>query len=399
MRVIISLIILLQVSSFSYCQQSTFNSINPDSMFIVAKNHAQNNELMECRDICFNILKQFPDYYDFTILAGRTMAWEQNFDSAKVIIKPVLNREPYHKEALLALADIEIWQQQFYNALAYVDTGLVAVPDDEQLLEKREEILDKLAAQSMQKNTSYGTLYPDSNSVGILYYFEFYKKPYIARRHMISAHYTRITDFAPITGRFNIGDNVLNNEKLFQNPSYQLEVDAYPSLGNDSYLYLNYGIASGTFFPKHRIGVEYFKGLSNSFEFSIGSRFMYWDSSILFLTGSISKYWGAYWFSFRPFFSIGNGNFSDSYLFETRRYFGIHSSYIYGLIIYGDSPDQPLSLVDEFGNFKSIKYVFGINHRITDLLLNAGIGIQREEYFKNKLRTRVEYRLGVSYVF
>lgn len=378
-----------------YGQQQDNKKTNPDSLFTTARQYAEDGELTKCRELCFSVLNEYPLYFDYSILAGRTLAWENKFDSAKTIIEPILITEPYYKAALLALADIELWQKNYEEALAFVDTGLVQRPNDVQLLDKRAEILQKMASQ----DEDFGALYPDSNAIGLTYFFEFYKKPYIARRHMLSFQYMKITDFAPLIGRLNIGDNVLNNEYLFKNPSYQIEIDAYPGLDEKSYLYLNYGLGSSSFFPIHKAAVEYFQGLNNSFEVSAGSRYMYWDYSILFITGSISRYLRAYWLSFRPFFSITSNNFADAYLFEARRYFGIHNSYLYGIVIIGDSPDQPLSLAEEFGNFRSIKYVIGIKHRISQWQISSSFGFQREEYLKNKFRTRTEYRIGVNYVF
>lgn len=396
MKIIIC-ILIFPTTLFSQIQE--INTSHPDSLFYVANNFAKAGELKQCRKICYAVIEEHPDYTDFFILAARTLGWENNFDSAKNVIEPVHIAEPHNKQIILLLADIEIWQMQFENALAFIDTGLVYNPKDIDLLKKREEILNKIASNKLTNPISFGTIYPDSNAVGIAYFFEFFRKPYIARRHIISAQYTKITDFAPLSFRLNIGDNTLNGEKIFEKPSYQLEIDAYPKLDNKSYLYLNYGVGKGSFFPSHRVGAEYFRGLISGFESSAGIRYMYWDNSILFLTGSISKYIDSYWLSFRPYFSIKNNIFSDAYIFETRKYYGIYNSYIFGSVIFGDSPDQPLTLAQEFGNFKSIKFITGIQHRVSKFQFNASFGAQRDEYLLNKYRIRTEYILGINYVF
>ncbi len=380
-------------------QTAKINTSNPDSLYFVANSYSQNGNYELCREICFSVLNDYPNYLDFNLLAGRTLAWENQFDSAKILIEPIILDNPYQKDALLLLADIEIWQINYQAALAYVDTGLVQLPQDTLLLYKRAEIIKKMEAKPPISPISYGTMSIDSNAIGISYYFDFFKKPYIARRHMVSLQYTKITRFAPISGRLNIGNNIFNGKQVFDSPSYQAEIDAYPRLGEKSYLYLNYGIGTGDFFPTHKGGLEYFKGLNKGFGLSIGGRYMYWDNSIYFLTGSISKYFGDYWLSFRPFFTIKEDILSNAYLFENRKYFGRYNSYLFGLVVFGDSPDQPLMSAQKFGNFKSTKFVAGIQHRIQQFQFNASAGIQYEEFQVNNSRTRTEYRIGVSYVF
>ncbi len=378
--------------------QSTINENNPDSLFYTARELAFSGNYEASREICFQALDIYPDYHDFTILAARTLAWQAQFDSAQTLLKPVLDIEPSHKAALLAMADIEVWRELYTNALQYTDTGLYYYPEDSMLLSKRDEILQKMN-QSKAYSPEAGLLGNDTSALGMGYYFDFFRSPYISRRHMFSVQYSRKVPYGPLLTRVNLGDHVISPENLFDNPSYQVEADYYPGMGADAYLYLNYGLATGEFFPAHRAGIEWFKSIGERMEGSIGSRWLYWDRPIVFFTGSLARYFDNYLFSFRPYFSPIGSNNAFSVVLELRRYLNKPSSFIFTSIGVGDSPDQPLSLAEEFGNFLSAHYRAGVQYRLEDWYLSTALGYQYEEYLPEQFRNRIQFNVSVGYVF
>lgn len=108
-----------------------------DAMFFKARDTAFNNHWMEARQICRKILSVYPDYFDATILIGRTYAWELKTDSARMEITPLLDIEPDNYDVLTLLADNEIWGGKYDNALQVIDKALLYYPLDTEFLFKK----------------------------------------------------------------------------------------------------------------------------------------------------------------------------------------------------------------------------------------------------------------------
>ncbi len=385
-----------------YNQEANFNKNNPDSIYFAVRKMAFEGAYDSARHISNEILKSYPDYTDFKILIASTYAWEQKYDTAQYLYGSILNTDSTNKPALLGLVDIYLWQTALNLAQENIDKGFDSYPRDSGFTEKQQK-LDSLLVQLQQDSLqgipeiTIGKSY--KNEIGATYLFDFFKQPYIARRHILSVEYIRHTAPGTLIGRLNTGDNVLNGEDYMQDPSYQAEIDFYPVLSSNSYLYLNYGMSTGNFFPSHRAGGEYYRGLNQGFTISGGFRYMRWEDDIVFLTGSVSKYIGENWISFRPFLAITGKDFANTYLLEGRRYFNAYRSYLFLLMMYGDSPDQPSFLVEEFGNFKSARISSGVNYRINRWLLKFALGYQYEEFSNNVYRNRYDIRVGFQYGF
>ena len=104
----------------------------------------------------------------------------------------------------------------------------------------------------------------------------------------------------------------VNYANRFDLSGLQYEVDVYPLIGERAYAYLNYGYSSDALFPEHRVGGEYFQGLPGGWEVSAGVRHLRFDESVTLYTGSIGKYWGNNWLSFRPWVRSLDGELSTS---------------------------------------------------------------------------------------
>ncbi len=385
-----------------YSQEANLRNNNPDSLYFVAREMAFQGAYDSARHLSNEVLEAYPDYTDFKILVASTYAWEQKYDTAQHLYAHILNKNSTYKPALLGVIDIHLWQTETDSAQQNIDKGFEFHPGDADFLERQQK-LDSLLMQLQQDSlqgrpeVARGIIY--KNEVGATYLFDFFKEPYIARRHILSLEYIRHASPGTVIGRLNTGDNVLNGERYMQDPSYQAEIDFYPILSPKSYLYLNYGISTGNFFPSHRAGGEYYRGLNQGFTISGGFRYMRWEEDILFLTGSVSKYFEDYWVSFRPFVAIAGKDFANAYLLEGRRYFNSYRTYLFLLLMYGDSPDQPSFLIEEFGNFKSTRVSSGFNYRVNRWLLKFALGYQYEEFSNNAYRNRYDIRVGFQYGF
>ncbi len=111
-----------------------------DSLFLKARDLAFTEHWAEARIVCRYLLSIYPDYYDASILMGRTYAWESKTDSARMVISPLLDVEPDNYDVLTLLTDNEIWGKQYDNALGVIEKALVYYPSDEEFLFKKANV-------------------------------------------------------------------------------------------------------------------------------------------------------------------------------------------------------------------------------------------------------------------
>jgi len=367
------------------------------------------------RMICQQILGTHPEYDDARVLMARTYGWDNQYDSARLLLNKVISRKYDHYDALLALADVELWAQNFKQAVRYVYAGLSFFPNDpeflkrQQLIEERQSVKDTALLPSTDTAATTGVFNPPDqlpciDALLFDYYFDYFKTPYFHRWHMLSMGYSHLTSSGKLIGRLNTGQDVNDGEHLFSDPSLQAELDFYPRLTKNSYLYLNYGYGIGSFFPQHRAGLEYFRGLPKGFEVSVGFRYMFWDNHFLFATGSLSKYFGLNYVSFRPYIAIAGKAASNSYILTYRRYLILPDNYIFIMLGTGDSPDQPYNLVNDYGKYNSTRIRTGWQIRFERILWHFSVGYQYEEYrdfisARNAYRNRYDLNLGLEYCF
>jgi len=126
-----------------------------DEWFLKARDASHSEHWAEARKICRELLAFYPNYFDASILIGRTFAWELKTDSARMTILPLLDMEPDNYDLLSLLIDNEIWGGQFERALEYTDHALDFYPWDESFLFKKAD--------------SYHSLKDNTNAIKVLY--------------------------------------------------------------------------------------------------------------------------------------------------------------------------------------------------------------------------------------
>jgi YaiO family outer membrane protein len=162
---------------------------------------------------------------------------------------------------------------------------------------------------------------------------------------------------------------------------YQFELDAWPKFGGEFYGYCNIGFSSSSLFPEYRIGGELYANLPKSFEASLGFRYMDFGSSdVPIFTGTVGKYYGNYWFSFRPFITVKSSGTSASGNLLIRKYFATAEDYITLTIGAGSSPGD-LTTLAEIDRQDSFKFGLDWNKELAKVYIIGLSGkFEREEY-------------------
>lgn len=407
------LLLLLGVSFAAKVSAQTFEQ---------ARSLAFNGERAKARALCRVILARDFDS-DVATLMGRTYAWDGKYDSARVVLQQVLKQNPQNGDALSAMADVAWWSDNYAEAIGYCDRLLAKEPGNESVQLQKARILkssdnNEEAALLLQKLLESNPSNDDAlrlldkvrfelikNKLTINYIYDYFtnsaydKDPW----QLLYLQYARKTPIGTLIGRVNYANR-------FGQQAYQLEADAYPKIGENNYLYVNYGFSSDPIFPRQRAGLEWNRSFAHAFEGSLGGRILHFDGSkrVILYTGSIGKYLGNYWFSLRPFVTPGDDGTSVSAYLVSRRYFSDPENYIGLRLGAGTSPDERRLLLfgqDQSARLKSMSVRADYNHIFNGRwIVNAAVGFANEEYWvpqDDQVRSGNNYtfQLGAAWLF
>jgi YaiO family outer membrane protein len=389
------------------------NTILPPRMFLDeiyaradGEAHAGNWKL--ARKYCRQVLAEDPDYFEASLLMAQTFAFENKFDSARIISARLRKANPRNYDVLDLMVNIEMWDRDYKTAASRVGRALAAYPNDENFLFKKAKIqylakdytnalktLNKLLkinpnheeALALKNDILENHQYRDY--VFVEDYFEFFKEPYLSRKLVTSTGISKWTRHGTYIAKVNMGE-----ELPYKSLAFQYELEAYQQLFPTNYLYLDYAYSRNDFFPGHRGAVEFFQRLPKGFEASLGVRFLYWTDLTWIYTGSVSWLYNKNYLSFRPFFTYQNSRWIDSYNLTYRRYFTEKDDYVYAMVGYGNYSDDFIHLNPNPGS--SYRVQVGILKFITVrwfFLASAGYA------YDDGYRNRFQASAGVRYYF
>lgn len=394
---------------------------NNDELFQTARATAFAGEREKAREICLKILENNPAYHDAAVLFGRTLAWDRNYDSARVVLNGVLQKRPGYRDAIDALADIEMWTGNLREAIRLCNIGLSFSENDKGLLLKKARAQARLGDIDAARITLDQLFEIDPmNEEGLKllksleiisfltfserdylladYSGDYHRTPYKRRFHSAGLGYGKRMGFGPLIGRINLGQTWANDAPYEEKPSIQFEIESYPKLSASNYLFVNYAYALGKSFPLHRGGLELFQKLPRKFEGSLGLRYLYWNNNFFFYTGSLGKYYRNYWFSFRPYLIPKEGGISRSYFFTARRYFKLADDFIGLTVGTGISPDDIYSDPADRIKLKSNKVSLMVSKSFfQDFLFRGSFGYDFEEYIPGMKRDRFSVSASLRY--
>lgn len=385
-----------------------------------ARQFAYNEKTEKARALCYELLSQNPDYHDARVLIGRTLAWDKMYDSARVELTKVYKQMPRHYDCLNALIDLERWSNNPSASLNYARSGLKYYPNDEQFLYKKAEILQRMektgkAAKTLNRllsvnpshekgNVLYRKLNPGLvKEIGIAHYFDFFKKPWVKRWHIMSLRGELNIKNIPLIGRLNYGKLIRSGSSFSASNNFQYRVDAYPHITSSDYLFINFAYSKAGLFPKTQYAAEWFHNFNKGIEASAGFRRMSWQDAdpLLFYTASAGKYYRNYWFSARAFIAPREGGTDQSYIFSARRYLASAEDYFGMKLEYGTSPENIiyLSNLPELVRFRTLGLRFAYQKNWDNWLIRLGIGYKNQEYENNATRNNFNTEIQLIHQF
>ena len=376
-----------------------------DDLFLQARELAFDGKRKEARALCATILERSPAYHDVRLLMGRTYAWDGDYEAARREIKIVVESKPDYADARDALIDVELWSGNPKDALRYAEEGLERKPDNDLFLYKKARALKAMgdlkgavraAQQTLEINPDHKEAQSlleslkESNQLykmTIDYSYDAFDSTF-APWNQVSVSLTRAMSFGPLIGRVNYAHR-------FGISALQYEVDAYPKIRRRTPVYLNAGYSSSSIYPRYRFGGEIYQGFRAGVDASIGMRHLRFPSgNVNIYTGSIGKYYGNYWISFRPFITPSDTGTSHSGIVLIRRYLEDADNYVTLSLSAGTSPDERYTTFDQF-RLKSQSAGFDFRKRFgKGVIGSAYFGFTNQEIGFGQSRKR--YSMGFA---
>jgi len=379
-----------------------------DELYARADEEANAGNWKLARTYCRHILENDPDHFEASLLMAHTFAFENKFDSARIISAKLHNVNQKNYDLLDLMVNIEIWNRKYKAGLLQVEQALAAWPDDENFLFKKAKIqyLSKDYQDAMKTLDELLEINPDHEEGNALKkdilenhryrdyvfvedYYEFFKEPLMSRKLITSTGVSKWTKYGTYIAKINMG-----NELPYESMAFQYELEAYQQLLPTNYLYLDYAWSQNSFFPEHRGAIEFFQRLPKGFEASLGIRYLYWTSPRWIYTGSVSWLHNKNYLAFRPFFFNDNSQWINSYNLIYRYYFSEKEDFMYALAGYGNYSDEFMQLNPVPGN-SFLAQIGTVKFITVRWVLLASMGYARDDGFRN----RYQASAGVRYYF
>ncbi|MBS3807458.1 MAG: YaiO family outer membrane beta-barrel protein [Bacteroidales bacterium] len=235
--------------------------------------------------------------------------------------------------------------------------------------------------------------------IGGVYRFNFFRKPWVRRWHVAGLRSDLSFRNTPLIGSLNYGTLVGRDGGDDTKANLQVRVEAYPRLTPSDYAYLGAAYSGSSLFPRHYYGAEWFHSFPRGYEASLGVRWMQWQESIWFYTGSAGKYLGNYWFSLRAFITPGEKTTGQTYTLSARRYLATGMDYLGLKLEYGNSPDNLSYLLDfpQIRRLNSMGAHLSWQRDLNRWLLYLDVGYRREEFQDDVFRGHFSARLHLLY--
>jgi len=408
MKKILSLFLLIFLFSNVSHAQDTFD---PDELLGQARKLILDGKYSEGRKIAFKALNKYPDYSDILILVGRSYAWEGTYDSSSIYLERAIVASPTYADGYSAYLDNLSWAGEFEQAdsvlsraksnlgsplpdvIRYKESKLNYYKEDYELAyEQAEELFEKeykeegfLAyIQNLQRLRR-------NNAIGATYDYDTYFGD-ISPWNTFSVYGRTRTDLtgsliARVTNSFRFDDN----GTLF-------ELDAYPSLGEKAYAYLNIGGSSASFFPKLRFGASIYYNLPKAWEIDAGYRYLGFSEVTNIYTGSVGKYAGNWWLNLRVNLIPDGSGVGTSGNIQARYYFKTAEDFFSIQLSTGVSPDEETRDQSQFLN--SYRARLGYQQLVTSRFMIFGYtGYSRDELSTDRFRNNLNISAGVEYRF
>lgn len=403
MRHFFSLWLILSCLSFKCYSQI----MSEDSLYNSAKEYVFSGNYNKGIELFKILIKEFPANQEYKIFLGKAYGWKGEYDTAISVLTPIALQFPPPVEALEALINVHLWSSDYQKVISYCDIGLkLNIADltffqlkkaialektnkDESALMIISEIL--LREDHGETQALKTQIYKKKrNAIAVSYFNTSFVNSDFEPWHLAYIEYKRNFTKIPVVARTNYG-NMLSKTAL------QVDLDLYPSLGHNSYLYLNAGIAEGThIFPGFKGGIEIFKNFRRN-TISLGLRYLHFRTShVPMFTGQITGNMNKWDFTYRPYLLTLNQAWYPSHIIGLKKSNEIKESFFQIDFQYGIIPYH-FFVTNEFVRINSTRFGLQYQFRLKNsIFIRPIIMYEYEAYYPGKYRNRFNSQIIIT---
>jgi YaiO family outer membrane protein len=394
--------------TFSLQAQESFD---PDVLYQDARKLILDGKQEEGRAILQKVLGKYPTYADVLILMGRSFSWDGKYDSAAVYFERALAASPNYEDAYVGYIDDLFWEGNYEKAEKVLNQGLEKIgPGSVALKYRKSRLLNYRESYKEALDIAKEVFQADPKMEGLMAYIRNLQR--LTRVNAVGGTYDYDSFMGAISpwqtysvyGRTRTdftGALIarVTHSQRFDSRGTQAELDAYPSLGKNSYGYFNVGYSGASFFPTFRFGTSVFWNLPKAYELEIGYRYLQFSEVTHIITGSVGKYVSNWWFNFRLNFIPGTEGSSTSGNLQTRYYFKGPEDFVGLQVSTGVSPDEE-SRDFQSQLLNSYRVRLGYQQLWTDRWMGFGfVGYSRDEISKGNFRNNLNISIGTEFRF
>lgn len=387
------------------------DSFDPDELYKDARKLILDGKRDEGRAILHQVLGKYPSYADVLILMGRSFSWDGKYDSAAVYFERALAASPSYEDAYVGYIDDLFWEGDLDKAEKVIEQGFGKIgPSSVALKYRKSRLYNYRESYKEALDLAKEVFRADPKAEGLMAYIRNLQR--LTRVNAIGATYDYDSFMGAITPwntysvygrtRTNLTGALIarvTHSERFESTGTQAELDAYPSLGKNSYGYFNIGYSGASFFPTFRFGTSVFWNLSKAYELEAGYRYLQFSETTHIITASVGKYVSNWWFNFRLNFIPGTDGSSTSGNLQTRYYFKGPEDFIGLQVSTGVSPDEE-SRDFQSQLLNSYRVRAGYQQLWTDRWMGFGfVGYSRDEISKGNFRNNLNISIGTEFRF
>lgn len=374
---------------------------NPDVSYFTARDMAFAGNRDSARDTLRSILSKYPDYVDVRSLLAKTYSWDQEYDTARLEFNRITSKERKNTEAWVGSIKNEQYAKNYHIALGLTNKALTYLPDNDDLLVLKQEILQQIEDQGLLQNVLKETKIEEGRNQSIT----LYTQAEVFDRQLDPMYYGALeyhnkTKWGVLIPR-------LNYNRRFNINGIQAEVDAYPKFSKSLSGYLNYGFSGDPIFPKHRVGGELVKELPKAMEASLGFRHLVFEQdAATILTGTFGLYRGNYYAVLRPYVvpdaqkGVGvSGNLLvRKYLRDGNNYWGVNLVYGFDtelnqFIVNGQLLAETLLYLES----QRLRFEYQFTNKKGNNQYKTNLGINRQELAFSSGNFFISVTAGIAY--
>ncbi len=379
-----------------------------DSSLSKAKALAEAGRYDEAIPIVADLIKNYPDDADYSLLLGRLYSWKKDYTMATVYLKPLVDAQP-GAEPLEALINVYLWSGKNDSAMYYTQSAIDRFPrstvfalnkvqlllQQGQYTEGRKVLksLDSLKGNARYESLRTSLLKNYKNMLTLSYLNTSFNNPGADPWHLASLEYKHDWAAAPLIARLNYGH-------LFNNSAAQFEAEAYPKLSRNIYLYANIGLADGkAIFPNIKAALELYTGWRR-WTASLGGRVLNFKPDAVYIfSGHLGYQWSQWHFQYRPFLTQTSDKWSLSHGISAKRSMERNESFLQFDFQYGVIPFVFFA-TNDVNRVNAVRLGVQYRFRVAGcLFLHPAFMYEREEYYPDLFRNRFNSQFGIGFRF